>query len=522
MLILPLNKAIFAPKTLDPPPQHWYGHSHSKGHNRFRTNGTVPSQSAPVGIPGSSGSRRVRRVSEVSIPSPLSHFATRLALIAFRVMRSIKRGVQRIFRALGRGLSPLGRLFVRFFVLPIYRIGIMIRLRVRRLALPARGFVIFFVTNRYLFHAALGIIAIATILTNFQGRQANAKDIGTQSLLFALATGQQTEIVEEQVRPETATKNTAYLGSATVIAIPHVDFDYSDITTDVAPSIVVPGTIAAQPIEETAQGAPATPRTKTETYTVQENDTIGGIAQKFGVNVGTILWNNNLSEREYIRPGDTLKIPPVSGLLVTVQKGDTLQKIASRTSADLNEITSFNHLSTDATLAVGQEVMVPGGTPPAIVQTQAVAVARASSPPPLSVTAPISVPKPPDTGTVPASGKLLWPTSGHVITQYYSWKHTGVDIDGDYSSPIYAAADGVVEIAGWNNGGYGLMILIDNPNGMKTRYAHSSKMFVKAGDHVKRGQVIAMVGTTGHSTGTHLHFEVYVNGKRVNPLSYIR
>jgi murein DD-endopeptidase MepM/ murein hydrolase activator NlpD len=118
--------------------------------------------------------------------------------------------------------------------------------------------------------------------------------------------------------------------------------------------------------------------------------------------------------------------------------------------------------------------------------------------------------------------RLYLPTNGHSITQYYGWKHTGVDIDGDYTSPLYAAEDGVVEVAGWQTNGYGLMVLIDHQNGFKTRYGHSSKLFVQAGDYVKRGQVIAMMGTTGRSTGTHLHFEVYVNGARVNPLAYIK
>jgi murein DD-endopeptidase MepM/ murein hydrolase activator NlpD len=88
--------------------------------------------------------------------------------------------------------------------------------------------------------------------------------------------------------------------------------------------------------------------------------------------------------------------------------------------------------------------------------------------------------------------------------------------------PIYASEDGVVETAGWNSGGYGLQIIINHGGGTKTRYAHSSKLFVKAGDTVKRGQTIAMVGTTGRSTGTHLHYEVYINNKRVNPLAYAK
>lgn len=271
------------------------------------------------------------------------------------------------------------------------------------------------------------------------------------------------------------------------------------------------------------------------------------------MNVGSILWNNNLSETQYIRPGDSLTIPPVSGLIITVKSGDTLAALASRYTADANEIASANNLDLNETLTSGKTIIVPGGTPPPIVQTQTQIVATARQPathvsvPSSLVILPSSgtesptaryvgsdgIPRNPivtntaakpsaaDTSASP-SNKLLWPTTGHTITQYYGWQHTGVDIDGDYSSPIYAAADGVVEQAGWNSGGYGLMILIDSPQlKMKTRYGHSSKMFVKTGDHVTKGEVIAMIGTTGRSTGTHLHFEVYVNGVRTNPLGYI-
>lgn len=452
------------------------------------------------------------------------------------MIRGVKRGLQSAGRVFGHVLRPVGRSLIRFFVLPLYRIGVMLRLRIARLALPARGAFVFFITNRYLFHAVIVGVTVVTVLTNIQSRQAHAQDVGQHSLLYALATDQKTEIVEETVQPETRAKDSHYLGSATIINIPHVDFDYDENADQTSPSIIVPGTIAAQPIEE--GGAPLAPRTKTENYIVKDSDTISEIAHRFGVTVGTILLNNALTEREYIRPGDSLRIPPVSGILATVKKGDTLQKLANTYSADADEIASFNGI-TDGQLAVGTEIMIPGGQPGKIVETQVTIIARQTQKPPTRLTTPaqpteqpdytdvITEPtptvKPPDAPVSSAPGaKLLWPTSGHVITQYYGWKHTGVDIDGDYSSPIYAAADGVVEKAGWNTSGYGLMILIDHPNGYMTRYGHTSKMFVKVGDQVKKGQVIAMVGTTGRSTGTHLHFEVYTNNVRVNPLGYIR
>jgi len=439
-------------------------------------------------------------------------------------MRVVKRGAERVALSVLKSLFPLGTVFVRLCILPLYRFIVMGKLRIQRLALPARSLVLFFVTNRFLFHATIGIITVLTVVANLQGRQVHAQDVGQHSVLFALATDQKTEIVEELVRPEIPVKDANYLGNSTIVSVPHIDFDYDETSNDVAPSIIVPGTIAAQPFEETP-GGPRAPRTRTETYVVQENDTISTIAHRFGVNIGTILWNNNLSERQYIRPGDSLKIPPVSGILAVVKKGDTLTKIAARYDADAQEIMNFNNITADEQLALGVELMVPGGSPPQIVQTQILASRPISTniPNVLTQQRPTNIPKPADADAskLPQT-RLLWPTPGHVITQYYGWNHTGVDIDGDYSSPLYAAADGVVEKAGWNSGGYGLMILIDHPNGMKTRYGHASKLFVKVGDPVKKGQVIAMMGTTGRSTGTHLHFEVYINGNRANPLGYIR
>jgi LysM repeat protein len=433
----------------------------------------------------------------------------------------VKRGLQSILVRLVRALRPSGRVAVRLFVLPVYRFVVTSRLRIHRLALPARGFALFFISNRYLIHAAIAALTCVTIIANLQGRQALAQDVGQRSLLFAMATEQRNEIVEEEVRPEALVQTSRYLGDATIVGIPHIDFDYDESVDPVTPFMTVPGTIAAQPAE-TSEG-PKAPRTQTETYVVQENDTIGQIAQRFGVNVGTILWNNGLTERQYIRPGDTLKIPPVSGLLVTVKKGDTLTKLASRYDADVAEIASFNNLEPAEQLALGTELVIPGGRPPQIVETRTQIIARSEGQAPRGVSGISSAPKPADLDTkdLPKT-RLLWPTPGRVITQYYGWRHTGVDIDGDLTSPLYAAADGVVEKAGWNSGGYGLQVLINHPNGMKTRYAHASKLFVKAGDEVKRGEVIAMMGSTGRSTGSHLHFEVYVNGRRQNPLTYIR
>ena len=118
----------------------------------------------------------------------------------------------------------------------------------------------------------------------------------------------------------------------------------------------------------------------------------------------------------------------------------------------------------------------------------------------------------------------IWPTQG-TITSGFGWRwgrmHSGVDVAGPVGTPVVAAAIGVVEQAGWNLGGYGNMVEIRHPDGSMTRYAHNSRLNVSSGQHVKQGQQIAEMGSTGYSTGPHLHFEVHQGGSAVNPVAYL-
>ena len=130
------------------------------------------------------------------------------------------------------------------------------------------------------------------------------------------------------------------------------------------------------------------------------------------------------------------------------------------------------------------------------------------------------------TSTVGSNVPSIWPTTGVVTSPYgLRWGgsdfHPGIDIANDMGTPILATADGIVEYAGWNSGGYGNMVDINHGNGIMTRYGHGSQVVVAAGQHVVRGQVIMLMGSTGFSTGPHVHYEVHVNGQRVNPISYL-
>lgn len=241
-------------------------------------------------------------------------------------------------------------------------------------------------------------------------------------------------------------------------------------------------------------------------YQVQSGDTVASIASKFGVSTDTIRWANNLS-KDTIKVGQTIKILPVTGIAHTVAKGDTVYSIAKKYDSEAQAIVDFpfNTFTNDETfeLAIGQTVIVPDGIMPAI---QVTVRARQLTP---------------NAGAITASGLFVWPTQG-IITQRFSWYHPGIDI-ANPSGPTDVAADsGRVVYAGWDRSGYGNMVLVDHGNGYQTRYGHLSQISVIAGQTVGKGQAIGKMGNTGHSTGTHTHFEIYLNGVRVNPLNFLK
>ncbi len=246
-------------------------------------------------------------------------------------------------------------------------------------------------------------------------------------------------------------------------------------------------------------------RDKILEYPVADGDTISSIAAKFDVSVDTIRWENNLADKDTIKPGQTLKILPVTGLSHKVQKGDTIYSIGKKYDSSEQAIVDFpyNTFVNDETfeLAVGQTVIVPEGVKPQ---------EKSSAPRIKQLT--------PNAGTVTATGRFAWPTNG-TISQRFSWYHPGIDIANRAAPQVSAADSGTIISAGWDNSGYGNMVMIDHGNGYKTRYGHLSKIYVVVGQTVGRGNALGQMGSTGRSTGTHLHFEIYNGGTRINPLS---
>lgn len=258
-------------------------------------------------------------------------------------------------------------------------------------------------------------------------------------------------------------------------------------------------------------------RTTIESYIVQSGDTLSTIAEKFGISVNTILWENNLSPYQTIRPGQSLSILPQSGIRYTIRRGDTLQKIAAAYGSSEEQIRASNEGAVTNSLVVGTKIFIPGGKQVANTTPRAPSVARNPTPSQPS-TADRSLAQPASS----LSGTYIWPTVGRRVSQYFSFRHPALDIPGKLGiDPIYAAADGEVIKVEYGRTDYGYQVMIEHPNGSRTRYAHASKIFVKVGDQVKQGDVIAMIGSTGRSTGPHTHFELFINGSRVNPIPYL-
>jgi len=234
-------------------------------------------------------------------------------------------------------------------------------------------------------------------------------------------------------------------------------------------------------------------------YTVREGDTLSRIAQMFEVSINTIRWANDIPLRDTIRPGQILTILPVTGVRYTVKSGDTLSSLAKRFDGDAEEIARFNGFADESSLAVGAEIIIPDGE-------IAIAVASPSPRPTSSTGAP----------TPTYAGYYMRPITGGVKTQGIHG-YNGVDLAAPAGTPIVASSAGdviVVRNSGWN-GGYGVYVVIRHDNDTQTLYAHNSSNIVSVGQRVVQGQTIGYVGSTGRSTGAHVHFEIR-NGPR-NP-----
>lgn len=231
-------------------------------------------------------------------------------------------------------------------------------------------------------------------------------------------------------------------------------------------------------------------------YVVREGDTLSQIAEMFDVSAKTILWANDITDPSIIRPGATLVILPITGVRHVVKEDDTISTIAKKYDGNVEDILAYNQLTSADDISVGDTVVIPDGV---IAAPQS--PSRSASPTKTSGGSAIA--------TGGGSAGFTHPLPGSQKSQGIHG-YNGVDLAAPVGTSVLAAAAGEVIVSkssGWN-GGYGQYIVVKHPNGTQTLYAHLSYNSVGIGQFVAAGQVIGSVGSTGRSTGAHLHFEV--------------
>jgi murein DD-endopeptidase MepM/ murein hydrolase activator NlpD len=281
-------------------------------------------------------------------------------------------------------------------------------------------------------------------------------------------------------------------------------------------------TIARLPVPHTT--IPQRLRAQVITYVVQQGDTIFDVATQFGLAPETIVWSNREGINDapwLIRPGLEIFILPVDGVYHTVRAGETVASITADYEVEPTVLyNEWNDVEEDAPLREGQLLVVPGGTGEEVTWTppQQYATAGASQVS-WGVCSGVTFEGP------GANGWFVYPTGSSRVSGWYfhdprNPTHIGLDYACNRGEPLYAADNGVVTIAGWN-GGYGILVEVNHGNSFITRYGHFDSLVVGCGQAVYQGQLLGYCGSTGWSTGPHLHFEIRYNGVPQDPQSYL-
>lgn len=266
---------------------------------------------------------------------------------------------------------------------------------------------------------------------------------------------------------------------------------------------------------------PLRARVEVEDYTVEFGDSIFGIAESFNLTPETLLWANYIvlnDNPDFLEPGMELKIPPIDGVYYKWQEGDTLESVAAELVAEVQDIIDWvgNRLDLlNPFIQPGDQVMIPGGQRE-FRQWVVPTISRGSTGVNNSAYGPGAC----DGGYegLYGTGTFVWPSPIHELIGNDYWSgHLAIDIASGDGVGVYASDSGVVVFSGWATGGYGYMIMIDHGNGYQTVYAHLSQVTSYCGQSVGKGQTIGNGGSTGNSTGPHLHFEIRYLGGFTNP-----
>jgi murein DD-endopeptidase MepM/ murein hydrolase activator NlpD len=249
-------------------------------------------------------------------------------------------------------------------------------------------------------------------------------------------------------------------------------------------------------------------------HRVQRGETLGSIAKQYGTTVTNLMELNNLQNPHFIREDRVLIVwfpqveqqPEKSDLVHRLQRGETVWELARQYGVKVDLVLQTNGITDPQRLMPGDEIVIPAAATNTVTSVPAerelVVASRTSS---------------------RSSITFIWPATGRISSGFgprWGRFHYGIDIAAKTGTPIYAVADGRVVVSGWRTG-YGYMVRIDHSNGWESVYGHASKLYAQSGQHVTTGQRIAAVGQTGNSTGPHLHFELILQGKHMNPLKHL-
>ena len=274
---------------------------------------------------------------------------------------------------------------------------------------------------------------------------------------------------------------------------------------------------------------PSRPREKVEKYTVVEGDTLFGIAEKFGLKPETILWGNYyvlLDDPHALKPGQELNILPVNGTYHEWQQGEGLNAISTYYGVKPEDIINYpaNNLDpstigdfANPNIAPGTWLVIPNGRREFVSWSAPLGVTR-ENPASARLLGPGACD--PISGGAVGYGTFIWPSNKHYLSGFDytpAANHWGIDVAGNEGEAVYATDAGVIVYSGWNNYGYGNMIMIDHGSGFQSLYGHLSAINVQCGQSVGQGDVIGAIGSTGRSTGAHLHFEIRSLSSFVNP-----
>lgn len=248
------------------------------------------------------------------------------------------------------------------------------------------------------------------------------------------------------------------------------------------------------------------PRDAIITHTVKEGDTLAAIAATYNVSVDSVKWLNTALKGDDLAIGQEVFIPPVTGIVHKVTRGETIYSIAKKYQTEAQNILNwpfndFTDLDTFS-LTAGQIIIVPDGVMPKakpIYLPQMIA----------------------QVGLTPGDGQFFWPSAGKITQRPVSY-HMALDIANNTLPPVAAADGGKVVKVEYSRVGYGYHVIVDHNNGYQTLYAHLSEIYVSDGQGVSKGSIIGKVGSTGRSSGPHLHFEVRKNGVAINPYNVLK